>query len=526
MVYFARWKIVLVAVICAFGLLYALPNFMSRDTTDMIPSWLPHKQVNLGLDLRGGSHLLLEVAVEEAVNDQIQGVVDAVRGALRGASPPIGYSALGRAGNGVTVTIRDAADVDRARALLRGVERGMTISTDGSRIELQMTEEMLRERRRAAVEQSIEIVRRRIDETGLREPTIQSQGADRIVVQLPGVDDPEAVKRLLGQTARLTFHLVDSSLHPSELVGRRAPPGTMIVPSDTDVGPDGQPLLYLVRQRAMVSGDMLVDAQPTIQDGRPVVSFRFDAVGARRFGDVTRRNVGEPFAIVLDNKVISAPVIREPIMGGSGIISGNFTSESARELALLLRTGALPVPLVVLEERTVGPGLGADSIRAGQIASVFALVAVIVFMASSYGLFGMMANVALLLNLVLLLAILSVLQATLTLPGIAGIVLTIGMAVDANVLVFERIREEARAGRTPISAVDAGYQRAFKTIIDANVTTLIAAILLYLFGSGPVRGFAVTLSIGIVTSVFAAIMVTRLMVVVWLRRKRPQALPV
>jgi preprotein translocase subunit SecD len=298
------------------------------------------------------------------------------------------------------------------------------------------------------------------------------------------------------------------------------------MPSDSEIGPDGKPVMYPVRTRVMVSGETLVDAQPTIEQGRPVVSFRFDSLGARRFGDATRRNVGKPFAIVLDNKVISAPVIREPILGGNGIISGNFTTESARHLSLLLRSGALPVPLTFVEERTVGPGLGADSIRAGAIACIIGLVAVVVFMGLVYGLFGVFANIALFVNLASILALLSVLQATLTLPGIAGIVLTIGMAVDANVLIFERIREEQRAGRTPISAMDAGYQRAFSTIIDANLTTLIAGILLYIFGSGPVRGFAVTLSIGIVTSMFSAIMLTRLMTVHWLRRMKPKVLPI
>ena len=302
----------------------------------------------------------------------------------------------------------------------------------------------------------------------------------------------------------------------------------MLLPSTDEVGADGRPRMYLVRKRVAVGGDTLIDAQSTFDQrtNEPVVSFRFDSVGARRFGNVTKTNVGKPFAIVLDGKVISAPVIREPILGGSGQISGRFTSFEAQDLALLLRAGALPAPLTILEERTVGPGLGADSIAAGKVASVIGLIAVVVFMALAYGLFGLMADVALLLNIVIILAALSALQATLTLPGIAGIVLTIGMAVDANVLVFERIREEVRAGRTPISAVDVGYSRAMRTIIDANVTTLIAAVMLLLVGSGPVRGFAVTLSIGIATSMFTAIMVTRLLVVTWLKRRRPQALPI
>jgi preprotein translocase subunit SecD len=371
-------------------------------------------------------------------------------------------------------------------------------------------------------------VRKRIDETGVREPTIQRQGDDRILVQLPGLDDPERVKQLLGKTAKMSFHLVDHRVSPSDALRGNVPPGTKILPSIDEIGSDGRPRVYAVRKRVMVSGDNLIDAQPTIdqRDNQPVVSFRFDASGGKRFGDVTQANVNRPFAIVLDGTVISAPVIREPILGGSGIISGNFTTQTAQDLALLLRAGALPAPLTILEERSVGPGLGADSIAAGKIASIIGLVAVIIFMVVVYGLFGAMADVALAVNMLLIGGALSLMQATLTLPGIAGIVLTIGMAVDANVLIFERIREEVRVGRTPISAVDAGYSRAITTIIDANVTTLIAAILLYIFGSGPVRGFAVTLAIGIVTSMFTAIMLTRLLVVTWLRRTRPQSLPI
>ena len=330
-----------------------------------------------------------------------------------------------------------------------GWRRRADTVVDGNRITLTLTEQALRERKTAAVNQSIEIVRRRIDETGVREPTIQRQGSERILVQLPGVKDPERVKRLLGKTAKMNFRLVDLSMSARQAAQGRPPPGSELLEADNEFDADGSPVKYLVRKRVMVSGDTLVDAQPTVQDAQPVVSFRFDAVGGRRFGDTTRRNVGRPFAIVLDGKVISAPVIREPILGGTGIISGNFTVQSARDLALLLRAGALPAPLTVLEERTVGPGLGADSIRAGKIASVLAVVLVVVFMAGIYGRFGLMADVALLMNLILITALLSLLQATLTLPGIAGIVLTIGMAVDANVLIFERIREEQRNGRTP-----------------------------------------------------------------------------
>jgi len=305
----------------------------------------------------------------------------------------------------------------------------------------------------------------------------------------------------------------------------RVPPGSMLLPSE-EIGADGKPIQYLVRKRVRVSGDRLVDAEPSFQDNRPVVSFRFDSVGGRKFGDTTKENVGKLLAIVLDKKVISAPRIQQPILGGSGIITGNFTVQETSDLALLLRAGALPAPLVILEERSVGPGLGRDSIEAGKIASIIGMALVIVYMVVSYGLFGVLADLALFFNIVLIIALLSVLQATLTLPGIAGIVLTIGMAVDANVLIFERIREEVRNGRTPISAIDAGYRRALTTIIDANVTTLIAAVLLYAFGTGPIKGFAVTLSIGLITSMFTAVMVTRLFVVLWLRRARPQVLPI
>jgi preprotein translocase subunit SecD len=343
---------------------------------------------------------------------------------------------------------------------------------------------------------------------------------------VPGVDDPERVKDLLGRTARLTFHLLDPSTTAAQARRGGVPAGSVLL-SGNEVGPDGEPLEeYVVRRRVMVSGDTLTDAQPTFQEGRPVVSFSFDQAGARRFGDVTSENVGQRLAIVLDGEVISAPVIRSPILGGNGVIEGGFTTQTANDLALLLRAGALPAPLTVLEERTVGPGLGADSIAAGKAAAAIGFVLVVVFMIVSYGLFGLFAAVALVFNLALILAVLSMIQATLTLPGIAGIVLTVGMAVDANVLIFERIREEIANGRSPISSVDAGYGRALTTIIDANLTTLIAALLLFAFGSGPIKGFAVTLSVGIVASMFTAIMVTRLMVVVWLRRTRPKAIPI
>ena len=522
MVYFSKWKIILVLAVVALGFVFATPNVMEKSTAESIPTWLPHKQVNLGLDLQGGSHLLLEVETDVVIKEQLESIVDGVRVALR--RDRIRYTGLGVRGLGVGVTVRNPADLEKAVQLIRDIDNGIEIDTQGNRIVLNLTDDAITERRNNALAQSIEIVRRRVDETGTREPTIQRQGASRILLQLPGVEDPERVKRLLGRTAKMTFHL----LCETQTAGQgRVPPGCMELP-DADTANPNSGGTYLVRRRVAVSGDRLVDAQASFsaQTNEPVVTFRFDTLGGKRFGDITRDNVGRPFAIVLDGKVISAPVIREPILGGNGQISGNFTVTEANDLALLLRAGALPAPLNILEERTVGPGLGADSIAAGKVASVIGLIAVIVFMILVYGLFGVFANVALAVNMILILAALSLFQATLTLPGIAGIVLTIGMAVDANVLIFERIKEEVRAGRTPISAIDAGYSRAITTIIDANLTTLIAALILFFFGSGPIKGFAVTLSIGIVTSMFTAIMLTRLLIVTWLRRRRPAALPV
>lgn len=527
MVYFAKWKIGLILAICLTGILYAAPNLLDRQEMETwsreLPGWAPGHQVNLGLDLRGGSHLLLRVDYPAVLAERLDAVVDALRTRLRAAD--IGYTGLGIVGNAVQFEVRDAADADRARAVVADLEDDVTASIEGTTVRVAFTEAAVETVRDNSVNQSIEIVRRRIDELGTAEPTIQRQGADRILVQLPGVDDPERIKDLLGQTARLTFHLLDPDYQVGQ-VPQRVPVGSQVLPS-AELGPGGEPAVYyVVRRRVMVSGDTLVDAQATFQDNRPVVSFRFDSVGARRFGDVTRDNVNRALAIVLDDKVISAPRIESPILGGSGIIRGNFTVREANDLALLLRAGALPAPLTVLEERTVGPGLGQDSIESGQTASIIAFAVVIVFMVIAYGLFGIMASLALVFNLILLLALLSALQATLTLPGIAGIVLTVGMAVDANVLIFERIREEIRNGRSPISAIDAGYSRALSTIVDANVTTLIAAVLLFALGSGPVRGFAVTLALGVLTSMFSAIMITRLMVVTWLRRTRPKTIPI
>ncbi|MCR9212502.1 MAG: protein translocase subunit SecD [Proteobacteria bacterium] len=527
MISFPTWKIVVVLLVCAFGVLYTLPNFVSKSSLEGLPEWLPTKQVNLGLDLQGGSHLLLQVDSEAVTLKMMDSLVDAVRDSLRQQGDNIGYRDLKHEDNVVSFTLRELADEEQARERLSVLsnimpngQRDTVISFGGDGVvTLTPSDQSMAARLSSAVDQSIEIVRRRIDETGVNEPSIQRQGTDRILVQLPGVDDPDRIKRLLGETAQMTFHLVD--IAASSAPGDRVPPGSKRLPSIDEEG-----LSYVIKNRVMVSGENLEDAQATFQQGQPVVSIRFDGLGAKQFGRATTDNVGRPFAIVLDNEVVSAPRINEPILGGSAVISGGFNVQGAQDLALLLRAGALPAPLDILEERSVGPDLGADSIAAGKVAGIIGIIAVAVFMIASYGLFGVVANVALAMNMFLIMAVLSLLGATLTLPGIAGIVLTIGMAVDANVLIFERIREELRTGKTPFNAVESGFSRAFTTIIDANVTTGIAAVILFVMGSGPVKGFAVTLLIGIISSMFTAIMLSRMLITWWMLRKRPKTMEV
>jgi preprotein translocase subunit SecD len=516
MLHFARWKIILVLAVCAFGLLYSLPNVLGEDareyTAENLPGFVPHQTVNLGLDLQGGSHLLLQVDLSTVMTERSEGLVTALRPEMR--EQRIGYRRLRDIDNGVRIQVRDTNDIEALERIIRDIDRELVIDVEGDTVEATFSDMAMQEIRDQTISQSIEIVRRRIDETGTREPAIQRQGDDRILVQLPGLDDPQRVKDLLGKTAKLGFHMVDD--------GARTVTSSMTLPLAEAPGET-----LTVDRRAELTGDMLVNAQfSPDQNGQPAVSFRFNTVGAKRFCDLSRENVNKLFAIVLDNEIISAPVIREPICGGQGQISGSFSIKEANDLALLLRAGALPAPLEILEERTVGPSLGADSVEAGKIASLIAMAGVLIFMVVTYGRFGLYANVALMVNVTLIFALLSSLQATLTLPGIAGIVLTIGMAVDANVLIFERIKEEIQNGRSPMSAVDAGFSRAMSTIVDSNLTTLIAAIILYSFGTGPIKGFAVTLAIGIMTSLFSAIMVTRLLVVTWLTKKKPSELKI
>jgi preprotein translocase subunit SecD len=520
MLYFANWKVALISAVCLIGVLLSLPNVLPAGLLAGLPDSVPHQPVSLGLDLRGGSYLLLRVDFGQEEAERLNGLVDNVREALRTAN--IGYTGLGVHGQAITFTVRDLGRIDDAQTALAKIDQDLTvkIASDGAST-LSFNTVAAEARQRQAVDQSIEIVRRRIDETGIKEPTIEREGADRIIVQLPGVGDPDRIKQLIGKTAKLTFQLVDPEVTLEDAHQGRLPPGDVILPA-AEGNPQGS---YVVHRRVMVSGANLTDAQPSFEGNQPDVSFRFDGVGARRFGDATRDNVGRQFAIVLDNKVISAPVIREPILGGAGVITGSFTVQSATDLALLLRAGALPAPLTILEERTVGPDLGADSIREGTLACIVGVSLVVVFMVLFYGLFGVFADIALFFNLCLMLGALTLLHGTLTLPGIAGIALTMGMAVDANVLIYERIREEVRGGRTLLSSLDAGFKRAFGTIVDSHVTTLVAGILMFWLGSGPIKGFAVTLSIGVLTSLFSAILVTRLLIVTWLRQTKPKAIP-
>jgi preprotein translocase subunit SecD len=525
---FPRWKLWAVALTLLAGIIFILPNLLTEEQASALPKGVPSQQLNLGLDLRGGSHILLEADPADVRKARLETLEEIVRQELRQADGgPIPYLDLSVRDGSVSFTVRNPGDVDRAveamRAISRPVgqlsaQRDIEVNlADSTRVSVRPSAAGLSDETDKAMAQAVEVIRRRIDELGTREPTIIRQGDTRIVVQVPGLQDPAALKALLGKTAKLEFKLVDTDADPALAAQGRAPAGSQVLPR-------AEGGVAVVKRRVLISGDQLVDSQPTYQDGIPVVSFRFDSVGGKRFARATQENVGKPFAIILDGKVISDPRINEPILGGSGIIQGNFTTESANELAILLRSGKLPVELTVIEERTVGPDLGADSIRAGAIASVLATVLVAVFMIITYGRFGIYSVVALFLNALLVFAVMSALGATLTLPGIAGFVLTIGAAVDANVLINERIREELRKGRAVVASIETGYKEASRTIFDANVTNVIAAVIMFWFGSGPIKGFAVVLTIGIITSVFTAVTVTRLLVSWWLQSKRPQAL--
>jgi len=535
MLHFSRWKIIAIVLTCLAGIAATMPNFFPKETVEQWPDWLPHKQLNLGLDLKGGAHLLLEMDTAELRKDWLQSIRDDVRKQLRDAR--IGFTGIGVTDRGIRVNLLKPEESDKAleelnklvqpigNAILGTSGRNLDVTRDEQQpgvIIVAPTEQAFADRVTAAAGASVETVRRRVDSVGTTEPNIVRQGSDRILVQVPGFDDTKKLKELIGKTAKLTFHDVNTQLTAEQAQATRVPIGYKIYPS---ADPNEPPLV--LKETPVVQGDDLVDAQPGFDQrtNEPIISFRFNQSGARKFGNFTKDNVGRPFAIVLDNKVLSAPVIREPILGGSGQISGSFTVETANQLAVQLRSGALPTPLTIVEERTVGPSLGADSIEAGEWAAMIGSTAVAAFMLFAYGLFGLFALMAVLINLFLIVGTMSLIGSTLTLPGIAGLVLTVGMAVDANVLIYERIREELRNGKTPIAAIEAGFSRAFSTILDSNLTTLIAGVVMFWLGSGPVRGFAVTLSLGILATVFTAFTVTRLLVSVWISRQKTRKIP-
>jgi preprotein translocase subunit SecD len=524
---FPRWKVWSISLVILIGILFAIPSMLPADLRAKYPTWLPNATINLGLDLAGGSQLLLEADQADAAKQRLQAMEDQVATELR-RSPRVDVGDVSTAGGRVAFMVRDPRQVDVARERLYNMTQPVGLTgtrdwdiqvMDTSRIVLTPTEGGAQRALRDAMTVARDVVRRRTDPQGTKEVNVVNQGTDRILVEVPGVEDPEALKRLIGQTARLEFKLVDLTADQNQVAEGRAPAGSQVL-----LMADGSGSIA-VKRRVMVAGDQLVDAKQSFdQDGRPVVSITFNTAGARRFGRVTQENVNKPFAIILDDRVLSAPNINEPILGGQAQISGNFTVETANQLAVSLASGKLPVKLNVIEERTIGPELGKDSIEKGIIASIIATGAVILFMLVTYGRFGVYATLALIVNALLILGVMAVFNASLTLPGIAGFVLTIGAAVDANVLINERIREEQRRGRKTLDAIEHGYSEASTAIFDANITNVIAAVLMWYFGSGPIRGFAVVLMIGIVTSVFTAVNFTRMLVALWVRRKRPRVL--
>ncbi|MFN4092096.1 MAG: protein translocase subunit SecD [Brevundimonas sp.] len=527
MIHLSRWKVILLALSLLFGILFAYPNVLTQSQRDALPGWLPKNTLNLGLDLQGGSYLLLEVDVQ-AMRDKLSAnMAEDARLVLSEAQ--VSMNGLQREANGVVVTIADPGQYDAAvkamQTLARPDAQGridrQVQRMSGNRIRLAFTDQAIRSMGTTAVDQSIEVVRRRIDELGTREPSITRQGADRIVVQAPGESDPAQLERVIGQTALLTFQMVDVENSVEEALAGRIPPDSELLYDETNTP-------YLVKRRVLVSGENLtkafVDAD---QSGRPAIGFRFDGRGSRRFGEATAANIGKPFAIILDGKVISAPNIKSAITGGSGIIEGTYTIQSAAEFVNLLNGGALPAPLKVEERRTVTAGLGADAVEAGKISTMVGFAIIVAFMFLAYGgLFGGISVVGLLLNGALIVAAMSLTQATLTLPGIAGLVLTFAVAVDANVLIYERMRDEARAGRSVIASMDAGFNKAMGTIIDANLTTLVAAAIMFVLGAGPVKGFAWTLSIGVFTSVLSSVLVSQVLLAYWLKIAKPKKLPI
>ncbi|YBV97140.1 protein translocase subunit SecD [Phyllobacteriaceae bacterium JZ32] len=517
----SKWVVATYIFIVVMGVLLALPNLFTKEQLASLPDWFPKKQVTLGLDLRGGSYLVLEVDAASLKKDRLRSMLDDARSKLR--AERIQPQSVRIVGDAVVVTIADADQRSRAETALRELvtpvgnpafgttANDIDVTDSGNQVRLTLTEAGMTYRLDSALQQSLEIIRQRVDQVGVAEPSIQRVGSDRIVVQLPGLQDPAQLRQLLGSTAKMTFHMV-ADANPND----PPPPGVSILPDSKDPN-----IKYPIEDQVALDGERLTDARAGFDPNtnEPIVSFRFDSVGARQFADITSRNVGRPFAIVLDNKVLSAPVIREPITGGSGQISGSFTVEDTVVLSALLRAGALPAPLTVIEERTVGPDLGADAIKMGLYTGLAGFALVALFIVVLYGFWGLIANLALLLHTVFTFSALSLIGATLTLPGIAGIILGIGIAVDANVLINERIKEETRKGLNAMPALDKGFRSAYATIVDANVTTLIATGLLFLFGTGPVRGFAITMMLGIAISMFSDVTLVRMMMA-WIVRRR------
>lgn len=513
MLNFSKSKIFLILALCLAALFFSLPSFLMNSSDSRftaLQKYLPSNKVNLGLDLRGGSQILLEVDNGEYLSEQILLLAEEIKESF--------YKEQIRAipektDNKITFSIADETKLDKAKELVKAVNKHIEIDEDKGNFTLYFNDSEIKRIRHDLVAQSIEIVRRRIDENGTKEPTIIAEGDDRILLQVPGVENSQELKNILGKTAKMTFHFVaEESANQSSFSG------------DFMQSYDKQGHIYLINKKVMLSGELLTDARPTYHEGKPAVAFRFNSTGSRKFADITRDNIGKIFAIVLDGKVITAPVINSPISEGNGVISGNFNLQEATEVALLLRAGALPAPLKVIEERTVGPSLGSDSIASGKIASLAGMIFVAIFMVIFYGLFGFIADIAMFINIAIIVSFLSFMGATLTLPGIAGIVLTMGMAVDANVLIFERIKEELREKKSVFASVEQGFAHAYRTIIDSNITTLITAFFLYVFGNGSVKGFAVTLSIGIISSMFSAILLTRMMIALWLKKAKPKKL--
>jgi preprotein translocase subunit SecD len=528
MLEFPRWKVWLVSLVVAIGVLLSIPSLIAGSPfAGRWPEWLPQYKINLGLDLAGGSHLLLEADAADAQKQRLAGMEDEVNTELR-RDPAIEIGDMSTAGGRLSFLVRDPTKVDAAVERMRNLTKPVQLTgnrdwdvsvVDSTRIVMTPTASGTAQVMKDAMSVARDVVRRRIDPGGTKEITVVTEGNNRVLVEVPGVENPDALKKLIGQTARLEFKLVDLSANPQDVQQGRAPPGSQVLPMAQGGG------FMAVQRRVMVSGDQLTDAKQSFdQDGRPDIEITFNSAGARRFGRVTQENVGKPFAIILDDKVLSAPNINEPILGGRAQITGSFTVQEAHDLAVSLASGKLPVKLNVIEERSIGPDLGKDSIHKGVIASVVGTLGVIIFMLVTYGRFGVYANIALVVNAFLILGIMAMFNATLTLPGIAGFILTIGAAVDANVLINERIREEIRRGRRMIDAVETGYREAMRAIFDANVTHVISASIMAYFGSGPVRGFAVVLLIGVVTSVFTAVYFTRMLVALWIRRARPRML--